>query len=59
VTPEAPCHRNGCETILIQAGAGGSLAWILLDEALSVFQAAGGALILAGIFVARPRRMAS
>lgn len=45
--------------IFIEAVAAALFAWILLDEALSVFQAAGGALILAGIFVARPRRMPS
>lgn len=31
------------------------LAWLFFDESLSLIQAPGGALILAGIFTARPR----
>ena len=42
--------------IFIEALAAAVFAWILLDEPVSWLQAAGGALILAGIFVARPRR---
>lgn len=45
--------------IFIEAAAAAAFAWILLDEPLSIFQVAGGGLILAGIFVARPRRMSS
>ena len=42
--------------IFIEAIAAAILAWLLLGEPVTVFQAAGGALILAGLFVARPRR---
>lgn len=45
--------------IFIEAAVAAAFAWILLDEPLSIFQVAGGGLILAGIFVARPRRMPS
>jgi drug/metabolite transporter (DMT)-like permease len=42
--------------IFIEAVAAAILGWILLGEPVSAFQAAGGALILAGIYLARPRR---
>jgi drug/metabolite transporter (DMT)-like permease len=42
--------------IFIEAIAAALFAWVLLGEPVSAFQAAGGALILAGIFAARPRR---
>jgi hypothetical protein len=32
-----------------------ALAWLVLDEALSVLQILGGGLILIGIFIARPK----
>ena len=41
--------------IFIEAIAAALFAWVLLGEPVSAFQAAGGALILAGIFVARLR----
>ena len=42
--------------IFIEAVAAALFAWVLLGEPVSGLQAAGGALILAGIFLARPRR---
>ena len=42
--------------IFIEAIAAAIFAWILLGEPVSVLQALGGALILAGLFVASPRR---
>ena len=42
--------------IFIEAVAAALFAWVLLGEPVSGWQAAGGALILAGIFLARPRR---
>ena len=42
--------------IFIEAIAAALFAWVLLGEPVSALQAAGGALILAGIFLARPRR---
>jgi drug/metabolite transporter (DMT)-like permease len=42
--------------IFIEALAAALFGWLFLSEHVTVFQAAGGALILAGIFVARPRR---
>ena len=41
--------------IFIEAPAAAVFAWVFLAEPVSAFQAAGGALILAGIYVARPR----
>ncbi len=43
--------------IFLEALAAAAFAWILLGEALSLLQIAGGAVILAGIFIARPRRV--
>jgi drug/metabolite transporter (DMT)-like permease len=42
--------------IFIEAIAAAIFAWVLLGEPVSALQAAGGALILAGIYLARPRR---
>lgn len=42
--------------IFIEALAAAVFAWLLLGEPVSALQAAGGALILAGIAAARPRR---
>lgn len=42
--------------IFIESIAAAIFAWIFLGEPVSVFQALGGALILAGLFVASPRR---
>jgi drug/metabolite transporter (DMT)-like permease len=42
--------------IFIEALAAAALAWIILGEPATWHQFAGGALILVGIFVARPRR---
>lgn len=45
--------------IFIEALAAAFFAWLLLGEPVSALQAAGGALILAGIAAARPRRARS
>jgi drug/metabolite transporter (DMT)-like permease len=42
--------------VFVEAPAAAIFAWAFLGEPISAFQAAGGALILAGIYVARPRR---
>jgi drug/metabolite transporter (DMT)-like permease len=42
--------------IFIEAVAAAALGWLLLGEALGPLQFLGGFLILAGIYVARPRR---
>ncbi|HHI81584.1 MAG TPA: DMT family transporter [Rhizobiales bacterium] len=42
--------------IFIEAVAAAGFAWGLLGEALTLQQAAGGGLILAGIWIARPRQ---
>jgi len=42
--------------IFLEAIAAAGFAWALLGERLSLLQAGGGALILAGIWVARPRQ---
>lgn len=44
--------------IFLEAIAAALFAWLLIGEPVSPVQAVGGALILAGIFVARPRRQA-
>lgn len=44
--------------IFLEAVAAATLGWIALGEALTLVQALGGLLILAGIFVARPRAVA-
>ena len=44
--------------IFLEAIAAACFAWILLDEPISLIQAAGGLTILAGIYIARPRHMA-
>jgi drug/metabolite transporter (DMT)-like permease len=41
--------------IFLEAVAAAGLGWLVLDEQLSLIQLSGGLLILAGIFVARPR----
>jgi drug/metabolite transporter (DMT)-like permease len=41
--------------IFLEAIAAAGLAWALLGERVSAIQALGGVLILAGIYVARPR----
>ena len=41
--------------IFLEAVAAAALAWLVLDEALSVLQILGGGLILIGIFIARPK----
>jgi len=41
--------------IFIEAVAAAVFAWIIVNETLSPLQLAGGILILAGIWVARPR----
>ncbi|UEM02634.1 DMT family transporter [Skermanella rosea] len=40
-------------SLLLQPAAAGVFAWILLGEPLSAWQAAGAAIVLAGIFIAR------
>ena len=40
-------------TLLIQPVTATILAWLLLSEVIGPWQAAGGGLVLAGIFVAR------
>lgn len=42
--------------IFLEAVAAAGFAWVLQDEPVSVLQAIGGAVILAGIWVARPRK---
>ncbi len=42
--------------IFIEAIAAAGFAWIFVDEPVSLIQAAGGAVIIAGIWIARPRR---
>ncbi len=44
--------------IFLEAVAAAIFGWIILGEALTAIQAAGGALILAGLWVARPERAA-
>ena len=41
--------------IFLEAVAAAALAWVVLGEALGVLQMLGGLLILAGIYMARPR----
>ncbi len=41
--------------IFIEAIAAAAFAWLLLNEALNIWQGMGGLLILTGIWVARPR----
>jgi drug/metabolite transporter (DMT)-like permease len=41
--------------IFLEAVAGAAFGWIILGEALTPVQGAGGALILLGIWTARPR----
>jgi drug/metabolite transporter (DMT)-like permease len=41
--------------IFLEAVAAAALGWIVLGEKLSLIQLSGGLLILAGIFIARPR----
>ena len=41
--------------IFLEAVAAAALAWLILDEALSLLQILGGGLILCGIFIARPK----
>jgi drug/metabolite transporter (DMT)-like permease len=45
--------------VFIEAPAAAIFAWILLGESMSPPQAAGGILILGGIYAARPRRLAT
>jgi drug/metabolite transporter (DMT)-like permease len=45
--------------IFLEAIAAALFAWGLIGEPVSAFQAAGGALILTGIYIARPRRASS
>ncbi len=45
--------------IFLEAVAAALLAWIVLHEALALMQWLGGVLILAGIFIARPRNPAA
>ena len=42
--------------LAVEAVAAAGLAWALLGEPVSVVQAFGGVLIIAGIYVARPRQ---
>ena len=42
--------------IFLEAIAAALFGWVFLDEALSALQLFGGALILLGIWVARPRK---
>ena len=44
------------QVLTLAAVAAAALAWIVLDEPLSLMQTWGGALILLGIFVARPKQ---
>ena len=41
--------------IFLEAVAAAALGWIVLGEKLSLIQLSGGLLILAGIYIARPR----
>jgi len=41
--------------LFLEAVAAAVFAWIIVNETLSPLQLAGGILILAGIWVARPR----
>jgi drug/metabolite transporter (DMT)-like permease len=40
-------------SLLLQPAVAAVLAWLILDEALGALQAAGAALILTGIYLAR------
>jgi len=42
-------------SLLVNPVASGIFAWIILAEALTAAQIAGGLAVLAGIFVARPK----
>jgi len=42
--------------IFIEAVAAAIFAWLIFDEKVTLLQAAGGAFIIVGIIVARPRR---
>jgi drug/metabolite transporter (DMT)-like permease len=42
--------------IFIESLAAAFFGWLFLGEPVSLFQAVGGALILAGLFTASPRR---
>ena len=42
--------------IFIEAMAAAGFAWLFLNEALNIWQGIGGALILLGIWIARPKR---
>lgn len=42
--------------IFLEAVAAAGFAWVLQDEPVSLVQAVGGAVILCGIWIARPRR---
>jgi drug/metabolite transporter (DMT)-like permease len=44
--------------IFIEAVAAAIFAWLIFDERVTLLQAAGGAFIVVGILVARPRRQA-
>ncbi|MDA8870002.1 DMT family transporter [Rhizobiaceae bacterium] len=46
----------GSLVIFVEALAAAVLGWAVLDETISLVQAAGGALILSGIWIARPRK---
>ncbi len=41
--------------IFLEAVAGASFGWLILGEALTLVQIMGGALILYGIWIARPK----
>lgn len=43
--------------IFLEAVAAALFGWLILSEALTLVQAAGGAMILMGIWIARPRRV--
>jgi drug/metabolite transporter (DMT)-like permease len=44
--------------IFLEAVAAALFGWVILSEALTLVQALGGLLILAGIWIARPREEA-
>jgi len=45
--------------IFLEAVAAAGLGWLVLNEAVTPLQALGGVIILAGIWIARPKEQAA